>query len=396
MPGIASRSDDVGGVVDGEEELTVGAGRDADRLDAGEPAEMALEAGDARDAHEADDDDLGRLRLGRASLVAALARDEPGEAGGEGVVADLGDLLASLAESAAWRGLGLGGVVVGRQAEGRDAEVVRLVGCGVVVGAADDLDGGVGHGFRGVSARPRRWRRLRRRPGLPRTRPRGRARRRRRPHRPRRSRRRCRLRRPSRRSAFAGARPRSPSTWASVSPVGPRRLSTTGGDARSDSHRIVSGLGRASARRRTRCGCGSTSPRTAGARAGARPSSRSGSDLPRRGGARRTRPSPLRSRRHGRLDALDLALDHRGVLLDLGLEPALAVGDPGLGLLADAGDLGLRPLADRGDVVVGLAAEVGRLGRGAVVDLLDVGLRLGLELSQVRVGPPRPRPASPS
>ena len=57
------------------------------------------------------------------------------------------------------------------------------------------------------------------------------------------------------------------------------------------------------------------------------------------------------------LDLLDLALDHRGVLLDLGLEPALARRDLRLGLLADPGDLGLRPLADRGDVVVGLAAE---------------------------------------
>jgi hypothetical protein len=82
------------------------------------------------------------------------------------------------------------------------------------------------------------------------------------------------------------------------------------------------------------------------------------------------------------LDALDLALDHRRVLLDLGLEPALASGDLRLGLLADPGDLLLRPLADRGDVVVGLAAERVRLGRRALVDLLDVGLRLGLELAQ--------------
>ena len=54
---------DVGGVVDGEEELAVGTGRDANRLNAGEPSEMTLEAGDAGDAHEPDNDDLGRLRL---------------------------------------------------------------------------------------------------------------------------------------------------------------------------------------------------------------------------------------------------------------------------------------------------------------------------------------------
>ena len=83
---------------------------------------------------------------------------------------------------------------------------------------------------------------------------------------------------------------------------------------------------------------------------------------------------------------LDLALDHRRRAAR-----SRSRGGPcasvifGLGLLADPGDLGLRPLADRGDVVVGRAAEVGGLGRRAAVDLLDVGLRVGLELAQVRV-----------
>ena len=89
--------------------------------------------------------------------------------------------------------------------------------------------------------------------------------------------------------------------------------------------------------------------------------------------------------RNPRLDELDLALDHHAVLLDLGLEAALASRDPGLGLLADPGDLGLRPLTDRGDVVVGLAAEGVRFGRGALVDLVDVDLGVGLELAQRRV-----------
>ena len=62
-------------------------------------------------------------------------------------------------------------------------------------------------------------------------------------------------------------------------------------------------------------------------RAGSRPSWRSGSGRPRRGGARRTRPSRPRTPATRLLDRLDLALDHAGVLLDLGLEAALARGD---------------------------------------------------------------------
>src|SRR4051812_26143199 len=40
---------DVGAVMDREDELAVGTGRDAHRLDAGQAAEMTLEAGDAGD-----------------------------------------------------------------------------------------------------------------------------------------------------------------------------------------------------------------------------------------------------------------------------------------------------------------------------------------------------------
>ena len=54
-----------------------------------------------------------------ARALAALARDEPGETGGESVVTDLGDFLVSLAESAAWAASASAGVEVGRQAEGR-------------------------------------------------------------------------------------------------------------------------------------------------------------------------------------------------------------------------------------------------------------------------------------
>ena len=70
------------------------------------------------------------------------------------------------------------------------------------------------------------------------------------------------------------------------------------------------------------------------------------------------------------------------MLLDLGLEAALAGGDLLLGLLADPGNLGLRPFANRGDVVVGRASEVGGLGRGPAMDGLDMRLGVGLELAQ--------------
>jgi hypothetical protein len=52
---------------------------------------MALEARDAGDADEPDDDDLGHRGVGGVALVPG--RDEAGEASREGVVADLGDLL---------------------------------------------------------------------------------------------------------------------------------------------------------------------------------------------------------------------------------------------------------------------------------------------------------------
>jgi hypothetical protein len=50
-------------VADREHELTVRSGRDADRPNTRQATEVALEAGDARDAHEPRDDDLGRRRL---------------------------------------------------------------------------------------------------------------------------------------------------------------------------------------------------------------------------------------------------------------------------------------------------------------------------------------------
>ena len=78
-------------------------------------------------------------------------------------------------------------------------------------------------------------------------------------------------------------------------------------------------------------------------------------------------------------DALPARLDDGGMGVDLAIEDALASGDPGFGLFADARDLGLGPVADRGDVVVGAAAQAGRLDRGGRLDLLDGDLRIGDE-----------------
>ena len=55
---------EIGFVGDSEDELTVGAGRHADRLDAGHAGQVALEAGDARHADEAGHDHAGRRDVG--------------------------------------------------------------------------------------------------------------------------------------------------------------------------------------------------------------------------------------------------------------------------------------------------------------------------------------------
>src|SRR5258706_13989217 len=66
-PGLEARQgrdrvaqDDIGAVVDREDELAVRAGRHADRLDAGDAPGVAREARDARDAYGPGQHDLGR------------------------------------------------------------------------------------------------------------------------------------------------------------------------------------------------------------------------------------------------------------------------------------------------------------------------------------------------
>src|SRR5450759_5692281 len=59
----------VGAMPNGEDELTVGAGRHTDVLDAGQATELALERSDARYADEPDDHDLRGLAAGRLGGV---------------------------------------------------------------------------------------------------------------------------------------------------------------------------------------------------------------------------------------------------------------------------------------------------------------------------------------
>ena len=248
--------DDAGVVGDREEEFTVGSGRNADRLDTGDPGQLALEAGDARDADEARHDDAGGEAFGAGAVG---VRHESRKAGGQGVVADhrrspprRGILGCE------GGGLGLGGVEVGRQAKGVDARVAR-------------------HRSRSRPCRPRRRRLL---------------------------------------APWSTPRPRASAGWASSARGGvgrsrarrpsrrrPRRESRATARRRPAARR---GSHRPARRRRPRFGVGRgrglavelppSRPRAA-ARAGCRPSPRSGSRPLRRSGAGRTRPSRPRRRR---------------------------------------------------------------------------------------------------
>jgi hypothetical protein len=107
-----------------EHELTVRAGRHADRANALDAGEVALEAGDAGDADETGHDDAGRSDLVRGG---GLVGDQAGQARCKRVVGDRRDLLligARLRGERGRLGFGIGEVTV--QTERRQARVRTL------------------------------------------------------------------------------------------------------------------------------------------------------------------------------------------------------------------------------------------------------------------------------
>ena len=377
----------------------------------GEAAEMALEAGDAGDADEPDDDDLGRLRLGERRLVGALARDEPGEAGGERVVADLRDLLAVAAA-------GVGRAAASASAASKSGDRPRAATRGssgsslssswwpmisIAMSATASARAAASVATSALAAASAAaWIAANA------------------------------ASRSSSKSLVDGARPRRRSSRRRLGGLGvgldrlgrprrSRRVSTRLVDGRLGlGGRLVGRLGStvstASATSATASAVSSVVS-VATASAGSATTYVASNMSSNGGGSGRfsaivakwvgSSSARRRSKKCGHL----LLEARRRVAWTCSISRsiiaacssisvssrALRVGDLGLGLLADPGDLGLRPLADGGDVVVGLAAEVGGLGRRAGVDLLDVGLGVGLELGQGRGrAPPRRRPASPS
>ena len=103
---------------DREDELTVGAGRHADRSDAAHAGQVALEASDARHADEPGHDHTGRRDVGGRGVVLG---DESGQPGRQGVLGDRRDLVIGVGGLGGEGGrFGLGGSEVLLDAQRRE------------------------------------------------------------------------------------------------------------------------------------------------------------------------------------------------------------------------------------------------------------------------------------
>ena len=301
-------------VVDREDELAVGAGRDAHRGHALEAAEVALEAGDAGHADQTGHDDLRGLdRVGTGVLVG----DQTGQAGGEDLVGDGRDLF--------------GGVGVRRRRSRPCAASASAASkSGVSSSIAIRGSGAVGR----CTARPRRASR-RRPPGATAS------------ARP--SRRRPGPRRPvGDRGGIASAL--DDGFDLDRSAIHATLASASAASLACDHDRLVEAVELEARRLGQLLGQLGEAGRIF---FGEQPLVEVG-DLGLEGGDLG-------------VDPLDPTLDGAGVDFELVLQVRLAAGDPILGLFADAGDLGLRPVADAADVLVGDAAQLGGLfGRRGV------------------------------